>query len=74
MLLMIVSMIMAGMLLVSCGEIDDMLGEVVPFMGDSGGSVSQVVSGLESDSYCWKVVADDGNGGQSESSVNCFGT
>ena len=73
--LLILVFVMAGLLLISCGEIEDLIEDRIPFGGSGGGSVSRVVNGFASGgSYCWKVVADDGGGGESESDTNCFGT
>ena len=72
--LLIISLVISGMLLISCGDIEDLIGDSIPF-GSSGGGSHHVINGLASGgSYCWKVVADDGNGGTSESGTNCFGT
>ncbi|MEN8263516.1 MAG: choice-of-anchor D domain-containing protein [Nitrospirota bacterium] len=73
--LLIISLVITGMLLISCGDVEDLVGDSIPFGSSGGGGSSHVVSGLASGStYCWKVVADDGNGGTSESDTNCFGT
>ena len=72
---LIAILVIAGMLLTSCGEIDNLLGGIIPFLADAGNGISRTVTGLVTGgSYCWKVVADDGSGGQSESGTNCFGT
>jgi hypothetical protein len=72
---LITILIIAGMLLTSCGEVDDLLGDIIPFLKDVTNGVSRTVTGLVTGgSYCWKVIADDGSGGQSESGTNCFGT
>ena len=72
---LIAILVIAGMLLTSCGEVDDLLGGIIPFLKDASNGISRTVTGLVTGgSYCWKVVADDGSGGQSESGTNCFGT
>ncbi len=73
-LLLTVMVIVAGMLLVSCGEVADVISDIVPFI-DYNSSGSHTVSGLNTGAtYCWKVVAEDSGGEESESSMNCFET
>ncbi len=73
-LTVVLIIIMAGILLISCGDVNDVISDFTdPFLDNSSGS--RTVSGLASGAtYCWKVVAEDGDGGESESSVNCFET
>lgn len=61
--LLIVATLMAGMLFVSCGS------------DGNPSDVSYTVSGLSpSTTYYWKVVADDGKGGTTESEIRSFNT
>jgi hypothetical protein len=67
---LVVVTIIAGLLMSSCG--------VIKTKGDDNFATSQEyhkVSNLQhSTTYYWKVVADDGNGGQSESDLYTFTT
>ncbi len=71
--LLIAVIIVAGMLLVSCGGGDaDDNGDSDT---DTGNEIAYTVSGLSPDTtYYWKVVADDGYGGRTESKTKRFTT
>jgi hypothetical protein len=64
--ILIASLMVAGMLVVSCGDGDD--------EGDTE-EIAYTISGLsEGTTYYWKVIADDGNGWKTESDVWSFTT
>ena len=74
-LMVILTVMITGILLISCGDVNDVISDFTdPFL-DNSSSGSRTVSGLAAGAtYCWKVVAEDSSGGESESSVNCFET
>ncbi|NOZ69469.1 MAG: hypothetical protein GXP46_09580 [Deferribacteres bacterium] len=73
-MIVVLIVMITGILLISCGDVNDVITDFTdPFLDNSSGS--RTVSGLASGAtYCWKVVAEDSSGGESESSVNCFET
>lgn len=70
--LILTAMFVIGLTLTSCGG-GGGGGSGTP--SDNGGTVSHIVSTLQkSTPYYWKVVADDGNGGVTESDTYSFTT
>lgn len=65
----------AGMLLVSCGGGNEGGGESLTTPPADADEVSHTVSGLNHNTtYYWKVVTNDGNGGKVESETRSFTT
>lgn len=70
----LIPLLIIGMLLISCGDDDEADGsnpQPIPVSGE----VTHTVSGLKSETtYYWKVIADDGNEGMTESETRNFTT
>ena len=72
--LILVGLVVMGILLISCGTSSSGGGNQDD-KGQAQEEASYTITGLaEGTTYYWKVVADDGNGGRSESETWTFTT